>query len=64
MHGVVEILPLAEGVDVDAGDAGSGRTALHKAAYWGHAHSIKLMVEALHADPNRWVQGTGVLGVS
>mmetsp|Transcript_25770 Transcript_25770/g.41245 ORF Transcript_25770/g.41245 Transcript_25770/m.41245 type:complete len:406 (+) Transcript_25770:91-1308(+) len=53
MHGVVEILPLAEGVDVDAGDAGSGRTALHKAAYWGHAHSIKLMVEALHADPNR-----------
>jgi ankyrin repeat protein len=53
MHGVVEILPLAEGVDVDAADAGSGRTALHKAAYWGHAHSIAVMINTLAVDPNR-----------
>lgn len=53
MHGVVGILPLADGVDVNAGDAGSGRTALHKAAYWGHEHSVKVMIDQLRVDPNR-----------
>ena len=53
MHGVVDILPLAEGVDVNAGDPGSGRTALHKAAYWGHAHSVPILIQTLRCDPNR-----------
>jgi catalase (peroxidase I) len=45
MHGTVEILPLAEGADVTEGDPGSGRTALHKAAYWGHKHSIPTLIK-------------------
>ena len=45
MHGVVEIKKLAEGADVREGDPGSGRTALHKAAYWGHAHTIQTLVD-------------------
>ena len=45
MHGVVEIKKLAEGADVREGDPGSWRTALHKAAYWGHAHTIQTLLD-------------------
>ena len=30
-------------VDIDSSDIDSGRTALHKAAFWGHAHVVKFL---------------------
>lgn len=30
----------------------SGRTALHKAAFWGHIHVIKYLIEECHVDLN------------
>jgi len=32
-------------IDVDLGDVDSGRTAMHKAAFWGHAHVISYLSE-------------------
>ena len=52
MHGVVDIMPLARDVDLNAGDAGTGRAAIHKAAYWGHAHTTKTLTQDLRVDPN------------
>ena len=52
MHGVVDIMPLAKDVDLDAGDAGTGRAAIHKAAYWGHAHTTKTLTQDLRVNPN------------
>jgi catalase (peroxidase I) len=48
MHGSVnrmkEVLAGAEVLDVNAAEAHSGRTALHKAAFFGHAHVVTYLV--------------------
>ena len=62
MHGVVDIMPLAKDVDLDAGDAGTGRAAIHKAAYWGHAHTTRTLTQDLRVNPNvRDIEGDTAL---
>mmetsp|Transcript_33862 Transcript_33862/g.101982 ORF Transcript_33862/g.101982 Transcript_33862/m.101982 type:complete len:728 (-) Transcript_33862:124-2307(-) len=54
MHGSIEharaVYDSRPGLDVNAGDAGSKRTALHKAAFWGHTHIIPWLVDELKVD--------------
>lgn len=47
MHGSVERMKAlyTDSVDVNAVEQRSGRTALHKAAYFGHAHVVKYLIE-------------------
>ena len=53
MHGSIEKVMYyrEQGADVEGID-GVGRTAFHKAAFWGHIHVIKYLVEDCHANPN------------
>jgi hypothetical protein len=46
MHGSIEKVTQFHqaGADVNSFDASSGRTALHKAAYWGHDHVVGYLV--------------------
>ena len=53
MHGSVEPLEkLSSKVDVHEPEASSGRTALHKAAFWGHVDAIKYLTNDLKLDVN------------
>mmetsp|Transcript_18511 Transcript_18511/g.38238 ORF Transcript_18511/g.38238 Transcript_18511/m.38238 type:complete len:183 (-) Transcript_18511:2298-2846(-) len=45
MHGSVErVKAIAEGVNVNAKEAHSNRTAIHKAAFFGHSEVVKYLV--------------------
>jgi ankyrin repeat protein len=46
MHGSLERMKevASSGVNVNAAEAGSGRTPLHKAAYFGHGHVVAYLV--------------------
>ena len=54
MHGSKEHCEtaIAKGADVHSKELHSGRTALHKAAFWGHDHLMGWMMEDLRIDPN------------
>lgn len=53
MHGSLEkVQQLSSVADVHAGESSSGRTALHKAAYWGHAHVVDYLIDTLHLNVN------------
>lgn len=46
MHGSLEMVcKYAKTANVFAQESGSGRTALHKASFWGHAHIIPFLIE-------------------
>jgi len=46
MHGsLAGVKALIGSVDAAEPDADSGRTALHKAAFWGHSHLAPLLIE-------------------
>jgi ankyrin repeat protein len=45
MHGSVERMKEIKDADVNSAEALSGRTALHKAAFFGHAHVIGFLLE-------------------
>jgi len=51
MHGSIEhaqkIFASRPGLPTAAGDVGSGRTALHKASFWGHFHLVPWLVDTL-----------------
>ena len=66
MHGSIEharaVYDSRPGLDVNAGDAGSKRTALHKAAFWGHDHIIPWLVDDLGVNlESRDADGDGAL---
>lgn len=53
MHGSTErAKALASKADVHAVQPGSKRSALHKAAYWGHDEIVRFLVEDLKLDVN------------
>lgn len=55
MHGSIDVCRklLSKGnVDPHALEKSSGRTALHKAAFWGHHDLVKWLVEEVHLNPN------------
>jgi len=53
MHGYEEKLrKLAPQADVHAADRSSGRTAVHKAAFWGHDHILRFLLNELKISPN------------
>jgi len=53
MHGYEEKLrKLAPECDVHGADRSSGRTALHKAAFWGHSHILKFLLNDCKLNPN------------
>jgi len=54
MHGSLEHVQRARasGADVNELEASSGRTALHKAAFWGHTHLIDYLVTDCKINPN------------
>lgn len=51
MHGSIEHMKNISGFNVDSKEPNSGRTAAHKAAFWGHDHIIKYLGE-LNAKVN------------
>jgi hypothetical protein len=53
MHGSTEhARKLAPSADVHQREATSGRTALHKAAFWGHVEMVTYLLKECHLDPN------------
>jgi len=53
MHGsLAAVSALADKVDANEREPGSGRTALHKAAFWGHAHLLPVLVDQCKIDVN------------
>jgi len=54
MHGSVGHMrkALANGADVHSLEASSGRTALHKAAFWGHIDATNFLLKDCKVDPN------------
>eukprot|EP00978_Attheya_sp_CCMP212_P016421 scaffold43007_cov54-Attheya_sp.AAC.4 len=47
MHGSIEhmrALSKNDAIDVNSTEPNSGRTAMHKAAFWGHVHVIKYLI--------------------
>merc|ERR1711865_315013 len=53
MHGYEEKLrKLSSVADVHSLEKSSGRSALHKAAFWGHTHILKFLVSDCKIDPN------------
>jgi|ERR1712137_35681 len=53
MHGSLgPVQELAARADVHAAEPGTGRTGLHKAAYWGHIDTVKYLVNELKVDIN------------
>merc|ERR1711871_563415 len=47
MHGRLEFVEkyAKAGADVNGKESDSGRTALHKAAFWGHSHVIEFLLD-------------------
>eukprot|EP01043_Picozoa_sp_COSAG02_P032340 COSAG02_NODE_2156_length_9643_cov_55.052761_9_plen_440_part_00 len=53
MHGSVDMCKrLADGADVHAAEPSSGRTALHKAAWWGHVPVACYLLHTCGLKPN------------
>lgn len=53
MHGSTERMkPFAPLTNVDEREANSGRTALHKASFWGHIQTITYLLDECKANPN------------
>jgi cytochrome c peroxidase len=53
MHGSTERMkPFAKTADVHEKEANTGRTALHKAAFWGHNCTTDYLVGECRLDPN------------
>ncbi len=53
MHGSVGIMKsLVDSADVNEAEASSGRTALHKASFWGHIEAVRYLIDELQLDPN------------
>jgi len=54
MHGSLDAMKNARAAkaDVNSKEASSGRTALHKAAFWGHTHLIAYLLSDCKLDPN------------
>jgi hypothetical protein len=53
MHGSLDICKkLAPKADVHAQEAASGRTALHKAAFWGHDHEVTYLTSECKLNVN------------
>lgn len=53
MHGSLSaVSALAPNVDAGEREEGSGRTALHKAAFWGHSHLLPVLVDQCKMDLN------------
>jgi len=53
MHGSLgPAQELAKRADVHALEPGTGRSGLHKAAYWGHIDTVKFLVNDLKCDVN------------
>jgi len=53
MHGSLEFVKkFAKEADVHATEASSGRTALHKAAFWGHDGTVDFLLKECKLDPN------------
>jgi len=53
MHGSLgPVLELSKRADVHAVEEATGRTGLHKAAYWGHIDTIKFLVNELKVNVN------------
>lgn len=51
MHGsLAKVTELAPKADVQSIEVGSGRTALHKAAFWGHDHLMDLLLNTLKVN--------------
>merc|ERR1719333_2002493 len=44
--------PFARLADVNEKEANSGRTALHKASFWGHIETITYLLDECKMDPN------------
>lgn len=56
MHGSVEHAKKLVGkADVNQVEATSGRTALHKAAFWGHVEMVTYLVQELKLNVNAQV---------
>jgi hypothetical protein len=54
MHGSVGLMQrLASEADVHEAELDSGRTALHKAAFWGHIKAVEFLVTQLKLDGNQ-----------
>lgn len=53
MHGSTERMrQYASKADVHAKEANSGRTALHKASFWGHFETVTYLLDECGLDPN------------
>lgn len=53
MHGSTEQMrKYADNADVHAQEADSGRTALHKAAFWGHIETVSYLLDECKLNPN------------
>jgi cytochrome c peroxidase len=54
MHGSKEhaAAAVSNGANVHATEPNSGRSALHKAAFWGHGHLMEWLLVELKMDPN------------
>eukprot|EP00927_Polykrikos_kofoidii_P040456 TRINITY_DN3457_c0_g1_i3.p1 TRINITY_DN3457_c0_g1~~TRINITY_DN3457_c0_g1_i3.p1 ORF type:complete len:771 (-),score=127.48 TRINITY_DN3457_c0_g1_i3:255-2567(-) len=53
MHGSTERMkPFAPMTHVDEREGNSGRTALHKASFWGHIQTITYLLDECKANPN------------
>jgi len=53
MHGSLPVVKkLASVADVHEVESSSGRSALHKAAFWGHAGTIEFLLSSCNLNPN------------
>jgi len=54
MHGSIGVVKelAAHGADVNGVEGSSGRTALHKAAFWGHEATVGFLVSEANVNPN------------
>merc|ERR1712151_582705 len=53
MHGSLERMQFYRTkADVHSVDEDSGRSALHKGAFWGHLHVVKYLIDDCGLDPN------------
>lgn len=51
-------LLITQGIDVNYVDP-HGQTALHRSAYNGHLHIVKVLIDVPQCDPNRQVGFSG-----